>query len=215
MSAKLRAAAADCQGCDLYRHATQTVFGEGPARASALMLVGETPGDQEDRAGHPFIGPAGAFLDAALAEAGIDRGACYVTNAVKHFKWTPRGKKRLHSKPSSREILACRPWLEAEIDVVAPRLIVCLGATAAQALLGRDFRITRSRGQILPSGNAAIVLATYHPSAVLRTPSEDDRHRMRDELVSDLQIARKWLASNGSPKEAPPRKRVRSARRSN
>jgi DNA polymerase len=192
--AKLQAAAADCQGCDLYRRATQTVFGEGCAQAR-LVLIGETPGDAEDRAGHPFVGPAGRLLDEALAEAGIDRADCYVTNAVKHFKWTPRGKKRLHSKPSSREILACRPWLEAELSILAPQLIICLGATASQALLGRAFRITKSRGEVVTSDSYGWVLATYHPSAVLRSPRAADRHRMREDMVSDLQVARKWLTA--------------------
>ncbi|HEY4308434.1 MAG TPA: UdgX family uracil-DNA binding protein [Pirellulales bacterium] len=193
--AKLQAAAADCQGCDLYRRATQTVFGQGRAKAP-LILIGETPGDAEDRAGRPFLGPAGRLLDEALADAGIDRADCYVTNAVKHFKWTPRGKKRLHSKPSSREILACRPWLEAELAILAPQLIVCLGATASQALLGRAFRITKSRGEVATSDSSGWVLATYHPSAVLRAPRPADRHRMRSELVDDLKTACRWLATH-------------------
>jgi uracil-DNA glycosylase family protein len=191
---KLRSAAAHCEACDLWRRATQTVFGEGPVDAR-LMLVGETPGDQEDLQGHPFVGPSGTLLDESLAAAGIDRGQCYVTNVVKHFKWTPRGKKRLHGKPTSREILACRPWLNAEIESLDPKLIVCLGATAAQTMLGRDFRITRSRGTILPAQDGSrFILATYHPSAVLRAPSQGDRQRMRRELVEDLHVAARWLA---------------------
>jgi uracil-DNA glycosylase len=195
---KLRAAAASCQGCELYKQATQTVFGEGP-RDAQLMLVGETAGDQEDLAGRPFVGAAGRLLDEALVEVGIDRKTTYVTNIVKHFKWTPRGKRRLHAKPSSREIAACFPWLEAEIQSVDPELIVCLGATAAQGLLGRDFRITRQRGEILESPRAAHVLATYHPAAVLRAPEESARRAMRADLVSDLTVAANWLKI-GQPK---------------
>jgi DNA polymerase len=192
--ARLRAAAAGCEGCDLFRRATQTVFGEGPAKAR-LMLVGETPGDQEDLAGRPFVGAAGRLLDELLAEAGIDRQKTYVTNAVKHFKWEPRGKRRLHAKPSSREIAACRPWLEAEIASIEPDLIVCLGATAAQSFLGRDFRITRQRGRILPGGGNARILATYHPSAVLRAPDEESRGAMRSDMLHDLKVAAAWMAS--------------------
>lgn len=190
---KLRAAAAACQGCELFRRATQTVFGEG-SRSARLMLVGETPGDQEDLAGRPFVGPAGRLLDDALAEVGIARDQTYVTNAVKHFKWTARGKKRLHSKPSAREISACQPWLEAEIASIAPELIVCLGATAAQVLLGRDFRITRQRGQVLSSDWSDHIIATYHPSAVLRAPDERTRRTMRSEFVHDLRLAADWVA---------------------
>src|ERR1700712_3464889 len=153
----LRAEAAGCRDCPLYKDATQVVFGEGPARAK-LMLLGEQPGDREDRAGHPFVGPAGALLDAVLEEAGIDRGEVYVTNTVKHFKWEPRGKRRIHKKPNSREIAACRPWLEAELRVVGPGLLVCLGATAAQALFGPTFRVTRDRGKVLKSELAPKVL---------------------------------------------------------
>jgi DNA polymerase len=196
--ARLRAAAAECEGCELFRRATQTVFGEGPATAR-LMLVGETPGDQEDLAGHPFVGAAGRLLDDLLAEAGIDRRKTYVTNAVKHFKWEPRGKRRLHAKPSSREIAACRPWLEAEIASIEPELIVCLGATAAQGLLGRDFRITRQRGKILPGDDGRRILATYHPSAVLRAPDEDSRHQMRGDMLRDLRTAAGWLAKSRRP----------------
>jgi DNA polymerase len=168
----LRAAAATCRACPLWELGTQTVFGEGGASAE-LMLVGEQPGDREDRQGRPFVGPAGAVLDRALAEAGIDRGAVYVTNVVKHFKWRPAGKRRLHQKPNTEEVGACRPWLEAEIGVVAPRVVVCMGATAAQAMLGRQFRVTRDRGRWLEWELAPRVLATIHPSAILRTPDED------------------------------------------
>jgi uracil-DNA glycosylase family protein len=188
----LREAAAHCQGCELFRRATQTVFGEGPARAK-LMLVGETPGDREDIEGRPFVGAAGRLLDEALAEVGIERDSVYVTNAVKHFKWTPRGKRRLHAKPSAREMTACRPWLEAEISILAPKLIVCLGATAAQALLGRLFRVTQQRGKLLSQESGREILATYHPSAVLRAPDEETRRRMRREFFSDLKIAAEWL----------------------
>lgn len=183
----LTEAARECQGCELYRNATQTVFGAGAAKAKVL-LVGEQPGDQEDLAGEPFVGPAGRLLDESLVAAGIDRREAYVTNAVKHFKWTPRGKRRLHAKPGSREIAACRPWLAAEIEVVRPQVIVCLGATAAQALLGRPFRVTKSRGQLLEGTDSRWVLATYHPSAVLRAPDEERRHQMRDELIADLAV---------------------------
>jgi DNA polymerase len=193
---KLRAAAAVCEGCELFRRATQTVFGEGPSRAR-LMLVGETPGDQEDLAGKPFVGPAGRLLDEALAAVGINRKTTYVTNAVKHFKWTPRGKKRLHAKPSLREVSACRPWLEAEISIIAPELIVCLGATAAQVLLGRDFRITRQRGKIFPSTWNSRILATYHPSALLRAPDDDSRRAMLKDFIHDLKIVADWLAKSG------------------
>jgi DNA polymerase len=187
----LRRAAADCKGCDLYKRATQTVFGEGKA-GCAIMMVGEQPGDQEDLAGEPFVGPAGRLLDQVLAELEVDRQQVYVTNAVKHFKWEPRGKRRLHSKPNSREISACRPWLEAELQVVKPRLVVCLGATAAQAVFGPAFRVTKQRGQILPSPFAANAMATYHPSALLRAPAET-RQQMRAEFTEDLQTALDWL----------------------
>ncbi len=190
----LTRAAHDCQGCDLYQRATQTVFGAGSAKAR-MILVGEQPGDQEDLQGKPFVGPAGRLLDEALRAAGIDRADVYLTNAVKHFKWTPRGKRRLHAKPGSREIAACRPWLSAEIEVIGPDVIVCLGATAAQSLLGPSFRITRQRGELLESPLAHWMLATYHPSAVLRAPDEDRRHRMRDELFADLSVAAKSLSN--------------------
>ena len=183
--AGLREAAAECTACPLYRNATQTVFGEGPERA-VVMLVGEQPGDAEDIAGHPFVGPAGKLLDRCLAEAGIDRSRAYVTNAVKHFKWVPRGTRRIHSKPSAIEIEACFPWLEAEIAAVAPRVIVALGATAAQALFGRAFRVTRDRGRLVPSNLAPYALATVHPSALLRAPDEETRHREIRRFIEDL-----------------------------
>jgi uracil-DNA glycosylase len=171
---KLKAAAAGCQGCSLHERATQTVFGEGQRRAT-VMLVGEQPGDQEDLQGRPFVGPAGQLLDWSLEKAGIDRTQAYVTNVVKHFKWVPRGKRRIHSKPSSLEIKACLPWLEAELEAVKPAVIVLLGATAAQALLGASFRVTRERGEWLRSNLAPHVMATVHPSSLLRI--EDDAER--------------------------------------
>jgi uracil-DNA glycosylase family protein len=184
-----RTAAAECRGCGLYRRATQTVFGEGNSHAP-LMLVGETPGDREDLAGRPFVGPAGGLLDRALAAADIDRTGVYVTNAVKHFKWEPRGKRRLHKRPSPSEIGACLPWLQLEIDVVRPKVIVCLGATAAQALLGRSFSVTRERGRLMPSQLAPFVLATLHPSALLRIRESGDRHAAFERFVADLVVAK-------------------------
>lgn len=181
----LREAAAECTACPLYRNATQTVFGEGPEKA-VVMLVGEQPGDVEDRTGHPFVGPAGKLLDRCLIEAGIDRGLTYVTNVVKHFKWVPRGPRRIHSKPGSVEIEACFPWLEAEIAAVRPRVIVALGATAAQALFGKAFRVSKDRGRVVPSGLAPYALATVHPSALLRAPDEETRHREILRFVEDL-----------------------------
>lgn len=188
--AALRAAAKNCRGCPLYRNATQTVFGRGASRAR-LVLVGEQPGDAEDRAGQPFVGPAGRLLDEALEAAGIDRADVYVTNAVKHFKWTPSGKRRLHKKPSAREIAACRPWWEAELAAVTPDGVVCLGATAAQAVLGRDFRITNSRGRRV--AGTPWTIATWHPSAVLRAPDADSRLQKRQELTRDLRLAKSLL----------------------
>lgn len=185
--ASLRHAEQHCHGCELYNHATQAVGGEGPVDAS-IVIVGEVPGDVEDRLGHPFVGPAGKLLDAALESAGISRKEVFLTNAVKHFKWEPRGTRRLHSKPSAREIAACRPWLDAELELLDPRIIVCLGATAAQALLGKAFRITKHRGEVVRDGDRPI-LATWHPSAVLRAPDESARHEMRQELIADLRIA--------------------------
>lgn len=182
--ASLRAAAARCTACPLYARGTQTVFGEGPVHAP-LMLVGEQPGDQEDRTGRPFVGPAGHLLGRCLIAAGIDREAAYVTNVVKHFKWIPRGKRRLHAKPNAREIEACKPWLEAEIAVIRPKVLVCLGATAAQALLGRSFRVSRERGHPIPSTLAPHVLATVHPSALLRA-RDADREAEIARFIADL-----------------------------
>jgi uracil-DNA glycosylase family protein len=181
----LREAAADCKACDLWQRGTQTVFGEGAAHAGVLF-VGEQPGDVEDREGHPFVGPAGRMLDKCMVEAGIDRRVAYVTNAVKHFKWEPRGKRRIHSKPNAAEIAACRPWLEAEIAAVKPKIVVCLGATAAQALLGRQFRVTKQRGEWIPTPFAPHVMATVHPSSLLRAPDERTRHREIAAFVEDL-----------------------------
>src|SRR5215469_568690 len=181
----LRDSAAGCTACHLHRNATQTVFGEGPEDA-AVLLVGEQPGDMEDLAGRPFVGPAGKLLDGCLAEAGIDRARTYITNAVKHFKWVPRGTRRIHSKPGAVEIEACFPWLEAEIAVVAPRIVVALGATAAQALFGKAFRVTRDHGRLVPSKLAPYALATVHPSALLRAPDEDTRRREIQRFVEDL-----------------------------
>jgi uracil-DNA glycosylase family protein len=188
----LREAAAGCAACPLHKLGTQTVFGEGAAHAP-LMLVGEQPGDYEDRAGRPFVGPAGQLLDRALEAAGVERSRAYVTNVVKHFKWTPRGKRRIHSKPSGPEIAACLPWLQAELELVAPRVLVCLGATAAQALLGRDFRVTKQRGTFVKSNLAPRVLATVHPSSLLRLPPEADPEAEFRRFVSDLRVAAKAL----------------------
>jgi uracil-DNA glycosylase family protein len=190
----IRDAAKDCQACDLYKVGTQTVFGEG-AKKAALMLVGEQPGDQEDLAGHPFVGPAGKLLDKMLAQAGIDRTAVYVTNVVKHFKWEPRGKRRIHKKPSASEISACRPWLDTEIQLVKPRAIVCLGATAAQALLGRQFKVTEHRGTFITSTLAPLVMATVHPSSILRERDDEARHREQDRFVNDLRKVARALSS--------------------
>lgn len=188
--ATLAKAAAACRGCDLWKRATQTVFGEGSDRAR-VVLVGEQPGDKEDLAGHPFVGPAGRILDEALAAAGILRSEIYVTNAVKHFSWSPaeRGKRRIHKKPRYAEIQACRPWLEAEIAAVRPQVIICLGATAAQALLGRDFSVMRQRGTFVPSSIAPRVIATVHPSSILRAPDDAARHQQKQAFIDDLRIA--------------------------
>jgi uracil-DNA glycosylase family protein len=185
--ASLREAAKGCQGCDLYQHATQVVFGEGKTHA-AIFLVGEQPGDREDQLGRPFVGPAGQLLDKCLETAGIDRSMVYVTNAVKHFKWEPRGKIRLHKKPNSLEIAACRPWLDKEIAAVRPRMIVCLGATAAQALLGPQFRLTNHRGEVFITANGPVT-ATIHPSAILRMPEPAAKEAELAELASDLRFA--------------------------
>jgi len=190
----VRDAAKDCQACDLYKRGTQTVFGEGSPGVE-LMLVGEQPGDAEDLAGRPFVGPAGRLLDRALEEAGIDRTRVYVTNVVKHFKWEPRGKRRIHKKPNSAEIGACRPWLDVEIRLVRPRAIVCLGATAAQALLGRQFKVTAHRGEAIASPLAPIVMATVHPSSLLRAPDDETRHRETKRFVEDLRAAARALSS--------------------
>jgi uracil-DNA glycosylase family protein len=189
---KLRNAAKACQGCDLWKNATQTVFGEGGAHLR-VMFIGEQPGDQEDLQGRPFVGPAGRILNAALEEAGIDRETVYVTNAVKHFKFEPRGKRRIHKKPNSIEITACKPWLEAEIEATRPDVIVCLGATAAQALLGRDFRVSKSRGEFQRSPLAPYVMATVHPSSLLRAPDEESRRIGIKQFVQDLRKVREIL----------------------
>jgi uracil-DNA glycosylase family protein len=181
---KLREAAAGCTACPLHETGTQTVFGEGTSSAE-VVFVGEQPGDQEDLQGRPFVGPAGKLLDKALEDAGIDRSKVYVTNVVKHFKWQARGKRRIHQKPNWSEIAACRPWLEAELDVIEPRVLVCLGATAAHALLGRDFRVSRQRGELVESNLAENVIATVHPSSILRADDET-REREYQELVKDL-----------------------------
>jgi DNA polymerase len=194
----VRAAATGCRACDLFRHATQTVFGEGPARA-AVVLVGEQPGDQEDREGHPFVGPSGRVLDEALGEAGIDRTQVYVTNVVKHFKWEPRGKRRIHARPGAAEIQACRPWLETEIALVRPRILVCLGATAAQALLGRGFRVSRERGAFVASNLAPLVTATVHPSSILRARDEAARDEEMRRFVADLRLVAGALARPPRP----------------
>ena len=186
----VREVAKDCEACHLYKRATQTVFGEGPKDAP-MMLVGEQPGDYEDVAGKPFVGPAGKIMDRALEEAGIDRSQVYVTNAVKHFKWEPRGKRRIHQKPNSREIAACRPWLEVELRLVKPKLLVCLGATAAQAIFGPSFRVTRERGKVLSSKFTPRVLSTVHPSSLLRQADEESRQKEYKRFVSDLRAALK------------------------
>ena len=195
---KLRAAAKDCQACDLWRLGTQTVFGEGRPRAN-LMLVGEQPGDAEDLAGHPFVGPAGKLLNRALQDAGIDRADVYVTNVVKHFKWEPRGKRRIHKKPNAREIAACRPWLDTEIALVKPRAIVCLGATAAQSLLGRQFKVTAERGAFVQSPLAPLVMATVHPSSILRAPDDETRREELKRFTADLRKMARALTSKRQP----------------
>jgi len=188
----LREAAANCKACPLWENATQTVFGEGRSHAK-VMFVGEQPGNEEDLAGRPFVGPAGRLLDEALEEAGIDRTQAYVTNVVKHFKWERSGKRRIHEKPSEKEIMACRPWLEAEISSIKPRIIVALGATAAQALFGKQFRVTRQRGEFIQSSFAPIVTATVHPSSILRAPDET-RQAERQRFVDDLKKIAKALS---------------------
>src|SRR5438105_3181304 len=185
---EVKQASKRCRACPLYLSGTQTVFGEGPSRAP-IMLIGEQPGDQEDLAGKPFVGPAGKIMDRALEEAGINRKQVYVTNAVKHFKWEPRGKRRIHQKPNSREIAACRPWLEAELRLVRPKLLLCLGSTAGQAIFGPSFRVTRERGRLLSAKLAPKVVATVHPSSLLRQPDEESRQREYAHFVADLRVA--------------------------
>jgi uracil-DNA glycosylase len=192
----LREAAADCRGCDLWRDATQTVFGEGPRRAR-VMIVGETPGDREDREGRPFVGPAGRELDKALEAAGIDRDDVYVTNAVKHFKFEERGKRRIHQRPDARQVRACNPWLDAELRQVRPDALIVMGATAAKALLGSSFRVTQHRGELLDSPLAPLVTATIHPSAILRAPGDEARQAERRAFTADIEMAAKAMCHLG------------------
>jgi uracil-DNA glycosylase len=189
---KLKIAAAGCQACDLWRTATQTVFGEG-SHSSTVMFIGEQPGNQEDLQGRPFVGPAGNLLDKALDQAGIDRSKVYVTNVVKHFKWESRGKRRIHKKPNAAEINACRPWLEAEINVIKPRVIICLGSTAAQAVLGPKFRVSTQRATFVPSPLAPFVTATVHPSSILRAQTDDQRRAEMARFIADLTKIRKAI----------------------
>jgi uracil-DNA glycosylase family protein len=190
---KLRDAATGCKACDLWKTGTQTVFGEG-LKSAAIVFVGEQPGDKEDLAGKPFVGPAGRVFDEGLAAAGIDRRLAYVTNAVKHFKWEARGKRRIHQKPNAAELAACRPWLDAELEAVRPNVLVLMGATAAQALLGRQFRVTKDRGRLVESGLAPYVLATVHPSSILRQRTDAERVAAMADFVADLKIVAKLLA---------------------
>lgn len=196
--AEVREDARVCQRCDLWKLGTQTVFGEGPTTAR-IMMIGEAPGDKEDRAGRPFVGPAGQLLDQAMEQAGVDRSQVYVTNAVKHFKWIPQGARRLHQKPNRGEIQACHVWLEAELANVRPEAIVLLGATAAQSLLGADFKITQNRGRRLDSALADLVLATFHPSAILRMPDEALRAEAFQSLVQDLRVVQSQLPASPKP----------------
>jgi len=189
---KLQIAAAGCQACDLWKTGTQTVFGEGK-QISTVMFIGEQPGNQEDLQGRPFVGPAGNLLDKALEEAGIDRSRVYVTNVVKHFKWEPRGKRRIHKKPNAAEINACRPWLQAEIDVIKPRVIICLGSTAAQAVIGPKFRVSTQRATFVQSDLAPFVTATVHPSSILRAPSDEQRRAEMQRFIGDLKKI--WMSS--------------------
>jgi DNA polymerase len=191
---ELRSEAAECRACDLWKTGTQTVFGEGAERAE-VMMVGEQPGDREDIEGRPFVGPAGRVLDQALEQVGIDRDLVYVTNVVKHFKWRPRGKRRIHQKPNAEETRACRPWLEGELEAVRPRVLVCLGSVAAQALLGRQFRVTRERGRFVDSPLAERVIATVHPSSILRAPDEDARETAMRDFVADLSVVARELGA--------------------
>jgi uracil-DNA glycosylase family protein len=194
---KLRDVAAECRACHLWKLGTQTVFGEGKSK-SAILFVGEQPGDKEDLSGHPFVGPAGMLLDEALEAAGIDRAKVYLTNVVKHFKWEPRGKRRIHKKPNAVEITACRPWLDAEIGVIQPRAIICLGATAAQALLGPKFRVSIQRGRFVESPLADYVTATVHPSSILRAPTDEARHAEKARFIADLKKIRAALGDLAS-----------------
>jgi DNA polymerase len=191
---ELRSEAASCKACDLWKSGTQTVFGEGSKKAE-IVFVGEQPGDKEDLAGRPFVGPAGRVLDEGLEAAGIDRSLAYVTNAVKHFKWTARGKRRIHQKPNAAEMAACRPWLDAELAVVRPKVLVALGATAAQSLLGRQFRVTKQRGTPVESDLAPHVVATVHPSSILRQETEEDRKNAMADFVADLKVVAKLLSA--------------------
>ena len=194
----LQEASQRCRACDLWKNATQAVFGEG-AQPADIMLIGEQPGDQEDRSGHPFVGPAGKLLDQALTDAGIDRSEVYVTNVVKHFRWTPteRGKRRIHKKPRASEIQACRPWLDSEFDIVKPKVVICLGASAAQAILGKEFRVTRDRRRAIKSTLPAIIVATVHPSSILRARDDASRQEQLRQFVDDLRAA-KWLLESTS-----------------
>jgi DNA polymerase len=192
---RLQEAAAGCRACDLWRTGTQTVFGDG-SRVARIVFVGEQPGDEEDVQGRPFVGPAGRLLDKALVEAGIDRRDVYVTNVVKHFKWEPRGKKRIHKKPNGREIRACRPWLDAEVRALDPGLIVCLGATAAQALLGSKFLVSKRRGEFIETPGGATLFATVHPSSILRAPDAETRRVEYARFVEDLRLLADWLEDN-------------------
>lgn len=200
---ELQRLARDCKACDLWRLGTQTVFGEGSSHAR-IMMVGEQPGDQEDRVGRPFVGPAGRVLDLALSKAGIESSEVYVTNVVKHFKWSPadRGKLRIHKKPGYSEIHACRPWLDAELEIVQPQILVCLGATAAQSLLGRDFRVSQQRGQLVESTLAPYVIATVHPSSILRAQDEDSRHLQMEAFIRDLKKVAQLLQTSIKEKRA-------------
>src|SRR5437588_1208668 len=199
---KLRGAIADCRACELYEGATQPVMGQG-AHHAAVMLIGEQPGDKEDLDGHPFVGPAGKLLDRALEAAGVKRSDTHVTNIVKHFKWEPRGKRRIHKKPNAMEIAACRPWFDAEVRVLKPDVIVCLGATAAQALLGNKFKVTQRRGEVIrDSGLAAAVVATVHPSSILRAPDDDTRHAEMAKFIDDLRQVAKVIAESTRDRKA-------------
>ena len=196
------AAASECKACDLYKRGSRTVFGEGPPTAE-VMMIGEQPGDAEDLAGRPFVGPAGKLLERALDEAGIPRNGVYLTNVVKHFKWEPRGKRRIHAKPNAAEIAACRPWLETEVALVRPRVLVCLGATAAQALIGRSFKVSKQRGEFVPSSLAPRVLATVHPSSILRAPDDEQRRLEMSRFVDDLRKVAGELRSAPRRRSSP------------